>query len=470
MTMTHSWVKMGMLAMGFRRISILCFISGMMLVAQPSEAPEDADVDTAAVRRAIDPIQPRTGGVVETKVDWSSMARQAAMFTGIQHAFRLATEPGTRNGMKGPFFGGYAQSVASLHGWGDGDPFLVNYIGHPIQGSVSGLIYLQNNPRERMLRFGRDPRYWRSRMKAMGAAAVYSTLFEIGPLSEASIGKVQARRPQQGFVDHVVTPIIGTGWLIAEDFLDEKVILRFEERFENKWARMMVRSWLNPTRSFSNAMRFKVPWYRDTRGGIMLENYRAPAVTAPEGPRTFPLAAKFELTALPVWTRFDDTQCAGGGGQAAYRVSSDWQIVAQLSGCELRDLAANRSADSLFYGIGPRWTPAAEKRFSPFAQVLVGGNKITRYEVDVAREAKLKVEAKRAAKEPPPSEFYTQSETRSGFGLVAGTGIDVRLNPAVALRVATVEYTKSWAGPIDGRSYSQGLQLSSGVILRMGTW
>jgi len=472
--MTRGWVKMGMLAMGFRIFSILCFISGLTLVAQPADALEDGNIDAGAVagaiRPAIDPARPSTGGAVESKVDWGSMARQAALFTGLQHAFRLGTERGTRAGMKGPFWAGYAQSVSSMHGWGDGDPFLVNYIGHPIQGSVSGFIYLQNSPRERMLRFGRDPRYWRSRMKAMGAAFVYSSLFELGPVSEASIGKIQSRRPQQGFVDHVVTPIIGTGWLIAEDIVDEKIVLRLEERFENKWARMMVRSWLNPTRSFSNAMRFKSPWHRDTRGGITAGHYRAPATLAPEGAREFPLAAKFELTAIPIWTRFEGTQCAGGGGQAAYRVSADWQIVTQLSGCQLRDLAANRSADTLFYGVGPRWTPAAERRVSPFAQVLVGGNKITRYEVDVARAAILKAEARRTGAPMPAQELYTKGETRNGLGLMAGTGIDVRLNPAVALRVATVEYTKSWAGAIDGRAYSRGLQLSSGVILRMGTW
>ena len=44
---------------------------------------------------------PRTG---ENEVDWQSVARQSALFTGIQHAFRVATEPGTRAGMKGPFF------------------------------------------------------------------------------------------------------------------------------------------------------------------------------------------------------------------------------------------------------------------------------------------------------------------------------------------------------------------------------
>lgn len=88
---------------------------------------------------------------------------------------------------------------------------------------------------------------------------------------------------------------------------------------------MMMRSWLNPSRSFSNALRFKAPWYRDSRGGILLRHYRPPHVMEPEARRAFPSAAPIEVTALPYWTRFEGTQCAGGGqavgpGNAAARV------------------------------------------------------------------------------------------------------------------------------------------------------
>lgn len=408
----------------------------------------------------------RTG---ENEVDWQSVARQSALFTGIQHAFRLATEPGTRAGLKGPFFSGYADSAGFLHGWDDGDPFLVNYIGHPIQGAVSGMIYVQNSPAARAQRFSRDPRYWRSRVKAMGIAWAYSTWFEIGPFSEASIGKIQSRQPQQGFVDHVITPVMGTGWLVAEDLLDEKLILPFERRFENRWARMIVRGGLNPSRSFSNALRFKAPWHRDNRGGILAANYRAPVELAPEPSRHFPKAAPLEVTAVPLWTRFKNTQCAGGGGQVAYRLSLHWQLVGQLSGCQLRDLPAHTSGDSLTYVIGPRWTPLSERRLSPYAQVLLGGNKLTRYEVDPLREALLKADAKRKKLAAPAPELYTRTNIQNGMALLAGTGLDIRLNPAFALRLASVEYARSWA-PVDSRSYNQGLQLSTGMILRMGTW
>ncbi len=461
--------------LGIGKLLLLLLVFGLPSVwAQPLEEGENSGASGAVEKRVIALVRPASQPGTDTTVDWHAIVRQSAFFTGIQHAFRLGTEPGTREGMKGPFFRGYVDSVGNLHGWGDGDQFYVNYVGHPIQGAVSGFIYIQNDPQARLMRFGRDPRYWRSRMKAMGASWAYSTWFEVGPFSEASIGKIQSRRPQQGFVDHVVTPVIGTGWLIAEDFLDEKIILPFERRVENNWARMMVRSWLNPSRSFTNALRFKSPWYRDNRGGILKHHYRAPHVMAPEAPREFPKAAPMEITALPFWTRFDGTQCAGGGGQVAFRLAPSLQLVGQLSGCQLRDLAPNRTGDSLTYAIGPRWTPLSERRLSPYAQVLVGGNKLTRYEVDPVRERLLKSEARRKGIEAPAPEAYSQSKIRHGVALSAGTGLDIRLNPAFAFRLASVEYARSWAGnpknSIDGRTYNQGLQLSTGVILRMGTW
>lgn len=436
----------------------------------PTEENSEPATTNAVLKPAIAPVVPKRIQVPEPKINWSGLISQSLFFTGLQHGFRFATEPGTRAGMRGHFLEGYAYSVGNLHGWDDGDPFYVNYVGHPLQGAVSGYLYAQNDAQAKLLRFGSDRRYWRSRMKAMGYAFAYSAWFEIGPISESSMGKVQGKRPQQGLVDHVVTPVIGTGWMIAEDFLDEKVILPFERKFENRWARMMVRGWLNPSRSFANMMRLKVPWYRDNRGGIRQNSYREIYELEPEAPREMPLAAVFELSAQPIWTNFGDTQCAGAGGQGAFRLSPGWQIIAQVNGCQLRDQPAHWSGDSLTYAMGPRWTPQSQKRFSPYAQILVGGNKFTRYEVDPIREALLKDEAKRDGKPAPEQELYTRQHTNHGLALLAGTGIDVRVNPALALRLASVEYGRSWAMAGERRNYNHGIQLSTGVVLRVGTW
>lgn len=203
---------------------------------------------------------------------WRSALEQASSFLMIEHGFRLAKEPTTRKELAGPFFADYVESIKGLGGWGDGDEFYVNYVGHPMEGAVSGFIEVQNDPRGSKMHFG-EQGYWKNRLRAMAFTTVYSTQFEIGPISEASIGNVgRDRRKElpnggQGFVDLVITPTAGTGWLVAEDMVDRYVIEKLEGKTSNRFLKMMVRG-LNPARSFSNMLRGKVPWHRDTRGGV----------------------------------------------------------------------------------------------------------------------------------------------------------------------------------------------------------
>ena len=205
--------------------------------------------------------------------DWEKALLQSFFFLGIQHGFRLATESGTRADLKGPFFSDYFQSVGNLSGWGDGDPFKVNYIGHPMMGSVAGFIQVHNDPKGAEEEVSLKKSYWQSRLKAFGWSFAYSTQFEIGLISEATIGNVGIRpygtygaaKHPMAYGDLVVTPIVGTGWLIGEDLLDRYVISYFEGKTSNRTARFIIRGSLNPTRSFANLLRFKKPWYRDNR-------------------------------------------------------------------------------------------------------------------------------------------------------------------------------------------------------------
>ncbi|MCL5743790.1 MAG: hypothetical protein M1541_07660, partial [Acidobacteria bacterium] len=61
-------------------------------------------------------------------------------------------------------------------------------------------------------------------------------------------------------------------------------------------------------------------------------------------------------------------------------------------------------------------------------------------------------------------------EEASGLALAAGGGLDLRLNRALALRLASLEYRRTFITDPDGRDYSGGLRMSAGLILRMGTW
>lgn len=200
----------------------------------------------------------------EKDFEWGSALNQSARMLFVQHGMRLAMQPMTRRRLGGPFFSDYAKSVTSTGGWGDNDPWIINYVGHPLQGAVSGFIQVQNDRIGRKAEFG-DKQYWASRMRALAWNAAYSTQFEIGPISEASLGNVGQRKGTSGYVDFVVTPSGGFVWMIAEDWLDKRFIRRWEDGTASVGRRTFYRIALNPARSVANMLRGKGPWHREGR-------------------------------------------------------------------------------------------------------------------------------------------------------------------------------------------------------------
>ncbi len=219
--------------------------------ARPEGSPAAAAVPAARDK----PVRP------STRFDWRAASKQSMLFLSIQHGYAL-TQPKTRRDLSGNFWKDYARSVRSLHGWADGGRFFTNYVAHPMQGSLLGFVQIQNDPAGSRLRFNEGRRYWRSRMKALAWSAAWSTQFEIGPVSQASIGNV-GLHGKQTYVDIVMTPTAGTGLLVAEDALDRYVIERLERRSQNRYVRIFSRMALNPTRTAANLLRFKKPWHRD---------------------------------------------------------------------------------------------------------------------------------------------------------------------------------------------------------------
>lgn len=190
--------------------------------------------------------------------------RESFFFLGVQHGMRMVQHK-TRNQLDGPFFHDYIDSVTGLNGWGDGDSVLTNYVGHPMMGAITGFVYVQNDPHGYRAEFDlRSKPYWISRLRAMGWAAIYSTQFELGPVSEAAIGNVGKTRGTAGAVDLVMTPIGGFGWMVAEDAVDKHLIRRLEEGRSDA-AKRFVRIFFSPNRSVANVLRLKKPWHRDTR-------------------------------------------------------------------------------------------------------------------------------------------------------------------------------------------------------------
>lgn len=204
----------------------------------------------------------------EQPIEWGALLVDSTRFLLFQQAFRLATEGDTRAGLSGPFFRDYRDAVLNIHGWNDGDPFFVNYIDHPMEGSAAAFLEVAHDPRYRNLEFSNTSAYWNSRLRATAFSAAFSLQFEIGPLSEASIGNIQKVPIKTGVVDWVVTPVVGLGWMVGEDALDKYLIKRWESHTNNHVARILIRGVFNPSRSFANMMGGKVPWHRDSRPGV----------------------------------------------------------------------------------------------------------------------------------------------------------------------------------------------------------
>ena len=443
--------------------------------ASESEAPPSAKALSPSIKSFRDTDE-RQG------VDWESLVVQSVAFMSLENAFRCATEKGTRAGFSDAFLPGYLNSVGNLHGWNDGDPFYVNYVGHPMQGAVSGYLWTHNDLAYRNIQFGQNRRYWKGKLRGAAYSYVYSVLFEIGPISEASIGHIQAQYPQQGFVDHVVTPVIGLGWSITEDALDQYLIRSLEARTSNSWVRLLVRGGLNPARSMANVLAFRPPWHRDNRPGVAsnllqdlqfmdsLHEYGTARVEAAPPPGIAPF--EFNVTAK-VQTNLGDRHrkpCVGGGGSGALRFAPQWYFVVDVSGCKLLGLQENYSGDSLTYLAGVRWTPQRSHRWTPHVELMIGGRKMTEELTYPDVKRALFAGAKKAGLHDPPHSAYTENWESNGFTFQAGSGLDIKLNSALSFRLAKISYSHSWSDELNGVQYRDSLNFVSGLVLRMGTW
>jgi hypothetical protein len=418
---------------------------------------------------------------------------ESLLFTGIMHTFNIWTEAGTRDALNGHWLQDYLRSVSELRGWSDGDIFMSPYIGHTIEGSVFGYIERQNDPKYRAVQWGDGREYFISLLRSMAYSAVWHTQWKIGPISEASIGNVMLHA-SPGFITLTDTPTLGTIAMIGEDATDRYIIMGLENRTSNIPLLLLARCFLNPGRSFANVMAFRIPWYRETRMGIfgrnhairkeLVKNYRETGekgfeyVRRPrmdEGTRSYPKEAAIELTAFPSYESFlGGGSCIGGGGSGAARINPHWQVVSELSGCLIMHMPAyNQSGDSLFYGGGLRWTPRATHSLSPYAEVMFGGKKVTHETDDAALRRKLYAEwndGSGTLPHYPMRSAWSVEVSNNGPALKLAGGFDVVMSRPFAWRLLTVEYSHCWIGDVDMIRPQNALRISTGAVLRIGTW
>ncbi len=118
---------------------------------------------------------------------WRGLIWQTVEFNVAENGFRVASDSTMRDLLAHkPFWHDFLSSNQqwNLGRWSDGDDFLVDDIGHPMQGAVSAYIEIQNSPTDSRIEWG-DPGYVRSRVKGFLWATMFSTNEKIGPTGEA---------------------------------------------------------------------------------------------------------------------------------------------------------------------------------------------------------------------------------------------------------------------------------------------
>ena len=244
---------------------------------------------------------------------WRRALTESFTFLVIEHAYVVHTDFNwvvSENGVPfNHYWRDYMQSLSEwVHsGWNDGDPNWYGYVGHPIQGALTGFIQIQNDPPSEKLEFSKTKAYWRSRLKAALWNAAYSMQWNLGPLSEVTVEKygTKDRAPWNyngsypcsrhcltgvGQIDIVMTPLGGTGWLVGEDFLDKKIVRRVEGATQSRLLIDTVRCALNPVRRGANILHGNYPWYRASRDarGMGLFSDQKTAVSTAEIPKQVP--------------------------------------------------------------------------------------------------------------------------------------------------------------------------------------
>ena len=198
-------------------------------------------------------------------VDWKGILGDSFRLLILEHSVRIGAQDKTRAELGGPFWKDYHRSVKMPQSWGDGDGWLVNYVGHPGHGAAAGFIWLHRDRRAPSHLTSFDRRYLSTRLRATAWSAVYSVQFELGPFSEASIGNVGRDPATTGWVDYVVTPLGAFGVMLAEDAMDKYVLAPLERRLPDPVSRAILRSVLNPSRSMAHLSSGRAPWHRSTR-------------------------------------------------------------------------------------------------------------------------------------------------------------------------------------------------------------
>lgn len=207
------------------------------------------------------PAAQATGAIQFGPTKTSRMIYFALQLTFYKHVMSVATQDFTRKELKGKFWREYVDSLHLPQRWGDKDGWEVNYIGHAISGGAFTRIWMEHREPKATTK----SQYFKSLGRAMIFTAIFSTQYEMGPLSEASISNIGLNPNDLGWTDYVWTPIGAVLWTMAEDAIDKYVLTYIDKHVPFVLAKAAARMILNPSRLLANIGMNRSPWSRTAR-------------------------------------------------------------------------------------------------------------------------------------------------------------------------------------------------------------
>jgi hypothetical protein len=259
--------------------------SSSSIVATLPDAPVPSDGSASTSVVAVSPAPERapsedcstdTTHSPACRVHWHQLVISTVLFNAFENTGNLYTGYWYRyETTHGNWWDGYVDSVEGWHwnSWADQNPFLDDYVGHPMMGAITNDLWIQNDPKSMMVTQSNSWPYWRRMLRAGAFSTAYSFEWKLGPFGEAGFGHNGGHLIDQtngktttetGDVELVTTPVGGALWTMAEDALDKHVVAPIEAPGRNPFA-LLGLSFLEPAHATANILRFRPPWYRDER-------------------------------------------------------------------------------------------------------------------------------------------------------------------------------------------------------------
>jgi len=341
-------------------------------VSRAAAEPTSSDEESSSKQNFLpEPVESTNTPESPGKIQWKPAFLQTLEFTVFEHVWRAAWDPGLRYLIAHkPFWHDYGVSLTDYHmdHWSDGDNFLVNDIGHPLEGAVYGRIFLQNDPKS-FVQLGRHNGYWKSRFQSLAWMTIWSAQFEVGPLSETDFGNqggyyysihcgihpyclttppwsagadkhtgLGGITNNTGWTDFIVTPVVGLGWVIGEDAIDRYIVTPIA-REHRIFGGRILRSALEPSRSMAALFAGKFPWMLPAPENNFVVHQRPKAVKEKDPDEQplqhYSIATQYTNVSLPVIKPGCEKPCrenlSGGGFGFGYNFTRHFAFDSALN-------------------------------------------------------------------------------------------------------------------------------------------